>query len=66
MRAVKEADVLERLYRLALNRAPTPREREAAGRYLRGRGMEEAGGRLRAWTDVAQAVFGLDEFAYLE
>jgi len=62
------ADVARRMYGLALGRAPTGREEAAALGYVSGRvaGSDDGPARLRAWADVAQVIFGLNEFAYME
>jgi len=54
--AAPEATVVGRMYRLLLQRDPTPDEREAALGFLKT-------GRV---PDLAQVLFSLDEFAYLE
>ncbi|MEY3276185.1 MAG: hypothetical protein RL153_1452 [Verrucomicrobiota bacterium] len=66
--AGRDADeaVARRMYGLALGRDPTAREQAAALAYVRGRGAADGGARVRAWADVGQVIFGLDEFAYLE
>jgi len=70
---------VDRLYRLALARAPSPREREAAHRFLADQTaiIRRAGGARPlpglpgnaaehgAWTDLSLAILNLNDFVYL-
>ena len=68
-------DWIDRGFRLALSRPPTDAERAASVRFLEGQ-LERRGARapgqapeelrLRALTDFCQALFGLNEFLYVD
>jgi hypothetical protein len=65
------ADAVARAYAVALNRAPTKRERADAVAFIeeqtaRYRAEQKPDARELALTDFAQTVFGLNEFIYAE
>jgi hypothetical protein len=62
---------VERAYRLALARSPSPAERRAALRFLEQQSARRAerdgqDARIFALTDFAQVLFGLNEFLYVD
>ena len=62
-----EATRIERAYRVALGRAPTPAELALAKDFLRTAGGADARAevRLEAWTELQQSIFSCVDFRYL-
>ena len=56
------------LYRRALGRNPSDREKQTALRFVRQHRAERSGpeGELAAWAAVCQAMFGCTEFRFVE
>ncbi len=57
---------LNRAYRLALGRAPTPRECDVSLRFVRSLGSDNAEQRVNAWGRLYQALFACLDFRYLK